>query len=68
MKKIVNWIEKEGLEGYLVFDNGDMKIQLNDPKEGQDRKRHRPGQDAESKKHEKISKSSRLKNIPSNCK
>ena len=68
MKKIVNWIEKEGLEGYLVFD-GDMKIQLNDPKEGQDRKRHRPaGQDAESKKHEKISKGSRLKNIPTNCK
>ena len=69
MKKIVSWIEKEGLEGFLVFDSGDMKIQLNDPKEGQERKRHRPtGQDTESKKHEKISKSSRLKNIPSNCK
>lgn len=32
MKKIVNWIEKEGLEGYLLFDNGDMKIQLSDPR------------------------------------
>ena len=70
MKRIVSWIEKEGVEGYLVFDiNGDMKIQLNDPREGQERKRHRPAaQDAESKKHEKIAKGSRLKNIPSNCK
>lgn len=68
MKKIVNWIEKEGVEGFLIFESGEMKIQLNDPKEGQDRKRHRPaGQDAESKKHEKSSKGSRLKNIPSNC-
>ena len=68
MKKIISWIEKEGVEGFLAFDNGDMKIQLNDPREGQDRKRHRPAaQDAEAKKHEKISKGSRLKNIPSNC-
>lgn len=32
MKKIVNWIEKEGIEGYLVFDNNEMRIQHNDPK------------------------------------
>lgn len=46
-----------------------MRIQHNDPREGQDRKRHRAAtQDAEAKKHEKVSKSSRLKSIPSNCK
>lgn len=22
MKKIVNWIEKEGVRGYLIFENG----------------------------------------------
>jgi hypothetical protein len=26
MKKIVNWIEREGLEGYLMFENGEMRI------------------------------------------
>ena len=26
MKQIVNWIEKEGLEGYLMFENGEMRI------------------------------------------
>lgn len=32
MKKIVNWIEKEGLRGYLVFENDDLKIQHADPR------------------------------------
>lgn len=41
MKKIVNWIEKEGVEGYLIFDSGDFKIQHVDPREGQERKRKR---------------------------
>lgn len=69
MKKIVSWIEKEGVEGYLVFDNGELKIQHVDPREGQDRKRQRTAaQESELKKHEKVSKGSRLKNIPSNCK
>jgi hypothetical protein len=46
-----------------------MRIQHSDPRESQDRKRHRgTTQDAEQKKHEKVSKSSRLKNIPTNCK
>ena len=46
-----------------------MKIQHSDPKESQERKRHRTSaQDVELKKHEKISKGSRLKNIPTNCK
>lgn len=52
MKKIVSWIEKEGVEGFLVFDNGEMRIQHNDPKEPQDRKRYRStAQDTEQKKH-----------------
>jgi hypothetical protein len=68
MKKIVNWIEKDGLKGYLIFDNGEMRIQHSDPREGQEKKRHRTmAHEAEMKKHENISKSSRLKNIPSNC-
>lgn len=47
-----------------------MRIQLSDPRQAQQRKRQRTAaQDAELKKHEKISKGgSRLKNIPSNCK
>ena len=46
MKKIVSWIEREGLEGYLVFEDDEMKIQLNDPKEAkEERKRPRPGHD-----------------------
>lgn len=32
MKKIVSWIEKEGIEGYILFDNLDMRVQHNDPK------------------------------------
>jgi hypothetical protein len=31
MKKIVSWIEHHGLEGYLVWEDEEMKIQLNDP-------------------------------------
>ena len=33
MKKIVAWIEREGLEGYLLWEGDEMKIQLNDPSE-----------------------------------
>lgn len=45
-----------------------MRIQHNDPKESQERKRHRStAHDAELKKHEKI-KGNRLKNIPNSCK
>jgi hypothetical protein len=45
-----------------------MRIQHSDPRESQDWKRHRTAaQDTEMKKHEKIKKSSRLKNIPANC-
>ena len=33
MKKIVTWIEREGVEGFLVFEDDEMRIQLNDPRE-----------------------------------
>jgi hypothetical protein len=33
MKKIVEYVEKEGLDGYLTFDKGEVKVSKNDPKE-----------------------------------
>jgi hypothetical protein len=33
MKKIVQWVEKEGVEGYLYFEGSDLKLSLHDPKE-----------------------------------
>ena len=32
MKKIVSWVEREGVEGYLSFDDKELKISHNDPK------------------------------------
>ena len=68
MKRIVNWVEKEGLEGFLVFEENDMKIQVNDPKEGkEEKKRVRASSlEVEGKKSEK-GKGSKLKNLSSNC-
>jgi|JI61114C2RNA_FD_contig_41_3942174_length_895_multi_7_in_0_out_0_1 hypothetical protein len=33
MKKIVEWVEKEGIEGYLVFDKNEVRVSKTDPKE-----------------------------------
>lgn len=33
MKKIVEWVEKEGVEGYLVFDKNGVHVSKNDPKD-----------------------------------
>lgn len=33
MGRIVQWIETEGLEGYLVFDGDNMSIEKVEPKE-----------------------------------
>lgn len=68
MKKIVSWIEKEGVEGYLSFDGDEMKIQLSDPRESKEPKRHRIVHEPETKKIEKLGKNPRLKNLPTNCK
>jgi hypothetical protein len=46
-----------------------MKIQLSDPREVKEVKRHRaPSLDTESKHHERYGKNPRLKNLPINCK
>lgn len=39
MKKIVEYVEKDGIEGFIVFQNGEFKIVKTDPREG---KRTRP--------------------------
>lgn len=33
MKKIVSWVEREGVEGYLFFEDKELKISLTDPRE-----------------------------------
>jgi hypothetical protein len=33
MKKIVSWVEREGVEGYLYFEDKELRLSLNDPKE-----------------------------------
>jgi hypothetical protein len=32
MKKIVSWIEREGVEGYLTFEGNELRLTLADPK------------------------------------
>lgn len=66
MKKIVNWIENEGVEGYLTWDDDEMKIQLADPNAHTEEKKRARQAESEIKKYEKLSKKS--KNIPVNCK
>lgn len=52
MKKIVAWIEKEGVEGYLLWEDEEMKIQLQDPNEKRDdKKRQRLGAESEARRH-----------------
>ena len=63
MKKITEYLEKEGVEGYLVYQNNEIKITLRDPKEGVPGKRPRQeALDAEEKVVEKKAK----RNVPSN--
>lgn len=46
-----------------------MRIQLSDPRENKEAKRHRGHSlEAEAKKKQKLQKGSRLKNLPTNCK
>ena len=73
MKKIVSWIEREGVNGYLSFEENDLKITLSDPKEKveekkEDKKRPRAASlEAAEKKLEK-KKDVQKKGIPTNCK
>jgi hypothetical protein len=81
MKKIVTWVEKEGVEGYLSFEEDDLKISLSDPSERrlepkkeekkEDKKRSRAASlEASEKKFDKKkeSKEQSRKAIPINCK
>ena len=74
MKKIIAWVEKEGVEGFLTFEDNDLKISLNDPKDekkekkSDDKKRQRaPSLEASEKKFDK-KKETLKKNIPTKCK
>jgi hypothetical protein len=62
MKKIVSWVEREGLEGYLFFEEKELRISLSDPKEVKkeeqsDKKRPRnPSLEAGEKKFDRKGK------------
>ena len=76
MKRIVSWVEREGVEGYLSFEDKELKISLQDPKEErksddkkEDKKRQRAASlEASEKKQEKKKDSGSKKPIPVNCK
>lgn len=42
MKKIVNWIERFGLQGYISFEDNELRITEFDIKDKSDGKRSRP--------------------------
>jgi hypothetical protein len=73
MKKIVSWVELEGLEGYLYFQDKDLRITLNDPSEVKkeektEKKRPRnTSLDASEKKYDRKGKETK-KPLPTNCK
>jgi hypothetical protein len=65
MKKIVDWVEKEGVEGYLTWEDEEIRISLNDHNDKKEtKKRHRPTTSTEPRKLPKGSK----KAVPVNCK
>lgn len=65
MKKIVAWIEREGVEGFLVWEGDEMRIQINDPSEKRDEKKRSKPTETEGRKQDK---SKKLKAVPVNCK
>lgn len=78
MKKIVAWVEREGVEGYLFFEDKELKISLNDPKEekksekkeeaSKKRGRNTSLDTAEKKYEKKGAKEVTKKILPTNCK
>jgi hypothetical protein len=76
MKRIVSWVEREGVEGFLSFEDKELKISLQDPKEerkGEDKKDDKKRQraaslEASEKKQEKKKDAGSKKPIPVNCK
>ena len=70
MKRIIAWVEKEGVEGFLSFEQNELKLSLTDPKDEKkdDKKRPRaPSLEAAEKKVEK-KKDAPKKNVPTRCK
>lgn len=75
MKKIVAWVEREGVEGFLFFEDKELRLTLNDPREDkkekkEDSKKRPRGASLESseKKVEKKGKEGAKKSLPTNCK
>lgn len=75
MKKIVQWVEKEGVDGYLYFEGKELRITHSDPKEEkrqveekkEDKKRQRTASlESSEKKFEKKKESKKA--VPMNCK
>jgi hypothetical protein len=73
MKKIVAWVEREGVEGYLFFEDKELRLSLTDPREEkkekkEDTKKRGRGVSLEvtEKKFEK--KGAVKKPLPTNCK
>jgi regulator of replication initiation timing len=76
MKKIVSWVEREGVDGYLYFEDKELRISLSDPREEkkeekqekkEDKKRARPASLDNSEKKFERKKEGAKKNIPTNC-
>lgn len=74
MKKIVAWVEREGVEGYLSFEDKELKLTLADPRDDkkekkEDSKKRGRGASLETseKKYEKKGKETK-KPLPTNCK
>lgn len=74
MKKIVSWVEREGVEGYLYFEDKELRLSLTDPREDkkdkkEDTKKRPRGTSLETseKKYEKKGGAAK-KPLPTNCK
>ncbi len=73
MKKIVSWVESNNVEGYLYFEDKELRLSLTDPREDkkekkEDTKKRARGASLEvsEKKYEK--KGTAKKPLPTNCK
>lgn len=78
MKKIVSWVENEGVEGYLSFEDKQLRITQADPRDvksekkedkSSEKKRARnPSLETGEKKYERKGKEVAKKPLPTNCK
>lgn len=78
MKKIVSWVENKGVEGYLSFEDKELRISQNDPREVKserkdekesDKKRERSlSLETGEKKYERKGKQGAKNPLSTNCK